>query len=83
MKVLAWPRMVFASAPFLRQLCIAFMESVAAVLPFALHSLQSITQSHYFIHLGDDAFLFVQWWEANDQVQQNRLIQVLHCCSDS
>jgi hypothetical protein len=39
---------------------------------------QPITEGHQIIDLRSDAALFRQWWEAYDEIKQNRLIQILH-----
>src|SRR5439155_24304288 len=46
---------------------------------------ESVADGHELVDLGDDAILLSDWREANRQIEQDRLIQILHgradrCC---
>ena len=38
---------------------------------------QPVTESHQFVHLGDDAVLFGEWWEGQRKVFKFALCDVL------
>jgi len=38
-------------------------EPIPAGLALRVRSLQTITQCHQFVNLGDDATLFTKWWK--------------------
>ena len=59
-----------------------FEEAAAFGLGGCELRFQSVAQGHQFINFGDNAVLFGKGRETDDQVEQNRLIEVLHGCSD-
>ena len=43
---------------------------------------QLVAEGHQFIDFGDDTVLFGEGRETYDQIQQDRLVQILHSCAD-
>ena len=58
-----------------------FKQAAACVVAGSEALFQPVAERHQFIDLGDDAVLFGEGWESKSQIEQNRLIKVLHCCA--